>query len=118
MNADWSPSRRPANATLAGTARRLPYPDHDRIHQRIHTLHARVSQASREHAQTGKELDWWDYHQDLADLLAAVGEHWREHLRYLLEAEPGSLPSGEGPEGRSSQAPCLRAPPETSAKLT
>jgi len=109
VNADWSPSRRPANATLAGTARRLPYPDHDRIHQRIHTLHARVSQASREHAQTGKELDWWDYHQDLADLLAAVGEHWREHLRYLLEVEPrdpgslarrSALPAPSHPEER------------------
>jgi len=138
MNLDWSQARRVWHAQGQPAVTPLPqpeYPEHDEVHQRIHALHARVSQAWHQHAGSGQELDWHDFHHDYADLLAAVGDHAREHVRYLAQiaprdpggplglaahghrrpipgpfAKPPVGPGRVGPDGRSRQLPALGRP--------
>ncbi|HEX9341999.1 MAG TPA: hypothetical protein VF995_00085 [Actinomycetota bacterium] len=125
----------------------LPSPEHDDVHQRIHALHARVNQAWHQHAGTGQEPGWRDFHQDYADLLAAIGDHAQEHVRSLAQTAardpagslglaaapaapaarvrpaPGPLanlrsgPGRVGPDGRSRQLPALGRP-RTAAATT
>jgi hypothetical protein len=138
MNFDWSQARRHWHAQGRPMGASLPYPEHDDVHQRIHALHARVNQAWHQHAGAGQELDWRDFHQDYAELLAAIGDHAREHVRYLAQvaprdpggplglaagrvpgpgrptpgpfARPRSGPGRVGPDGRSRQLPALGRP--------
>jgi len=73
----------------------MPYPHHDDVHQRIDGLLHAVSQAWSQHARSGQELDWPQFHQDTAALLACINEHGGEHLRYLIEIlprDPGGPP--------------------------
>jgi len=64
------------------------YPSHDVLHRRIGTLLDTIIEAWGRHTPLDEELDWQQFHQDLAALLAAVHDHGREHLRHLLEIAP------------------------------